>query len=79
MVRLIAGTPIYYTTSGLKVVRRTVFEPLIQWHFVDFHAEAIVYLIRLAIESVSTHHRRPASTWPVDVLRSERAQRLLDS
>ena len=28
-------------------MRRCVFEPLTQWHFVDFHAEAIVYLMRM--------------------------------
>jgi glycosyltransferase involved in cell wall biosynthesis len=47
LVRLIAGQRIYDTTSGLKVIRRKVFEPLTYWHFVDFHAEAIVYLMRL--------------------------------
>jgi len=41
---------IYDTTSGLKIMRRSVFEPLTQWHFVDFHAEAIVYLLRLGFE-----------------------------
>jgi glycosyltransferase involved in cell wall biosynthesis len=47
MVRLITGRRIYDTTSGLKVIRRQVFDPLLHWHFVDFHAEAIVYLLRL--------------------------------
>jgi len=44
LVRLITGQRIYDTTSGMKVFRSSVFEPLVQWHFVDFHAEAIVYL-----------------------------------
>lgn len=47
LVRLITKQQIYDTTSGLKVVKRTVYEPLAHWHFVDFHSEAIVYLIRL--------------------------------
>jgi glycosyltransferase involved in cell wall biosynthesis len=47
LVRAITGHRIYDTTSGLKVIRRTVFEPLTHWHFIDFHAEAIVYLLRL--------------------------------
>lgn len=38
---------IYDTTSGCKMIRRAAFEPLTQWHFIDFHAEAIVYLLRL--------------------------------
>jgi len=28
-------------------MRRSIFVPLLRWHFLDFHAEAIVYLIRL--------------------------------
>ena len=47
LVRLITKQRIYDTTSGLKVIKRDVFEPLSHWHFVDFHSEAIVYLIRL--------------------------------
>lgn len=43
----ILGRRIYDTTSGLKIMSRKVFEPMIQWHFVDFHAEAIIYLSRL--------------------------------
>jgi hypothetical protein len=31
----------------LKVIKRSAFEPLTLWHFVDFHAEAIVYMMRL--------------------------------
>lgn len=47
LVKLASGQRIYDTSSGLKVMRRSVFEPLSQSLFVDFHAEAIVYLIRL--------------------------------
>ena len=47
LVRVITGQRVYDTTSGLKIIRRTVFGPLTRWHFVDFHAETIVYLIRL--------------------------------
>ena len=38
---------VYDTTSGLKIIRRRAFEPLTKWQFVDFHAEAIIYLLRL--------------------------------
>ncbi len=47
LVRLITKQRIYDTTSGLKVIKHVVFEPLSHWHFVDFHSEAIVYLMRL--------------------------------
>jgi hypothetical protein len=47
LVRALTGQRIYDTTSGLKVIRRSVFEALTHWHFIDFHAEAIVYLLRL--------------------------------
>lgn len=47
LVRIVAGSHIYDTTSGLKVIKRSAFEPLTSWRFVDFHAEAIVYLMRL--------------------------------
>jgi glycosyltransferase involved in cell wall biosynthesis len=46
-VRALTGRAIYDTTSGLKVMRRSIFAPLLRWHFLDFHAEAIVYLMRL--------------------------------
>ncbi len=44
---VLAGQRIFDTTSGLKMIRNTVFENLAKWHFVDFHAEAIIYLLRL--------------------------------
>lgn len=47
LVWAITGHRLYDTTSGLKVIRRSVFEALTHWHFIDFHAEAIVYLLRL--------------------------------
>jgi len=47
LVRLFAGQRVYDTSSGLKIMRRTVFDPLTHWHFVDFHSEVIVYLMRL--------------------------------
>jgi glycosyltransferase involved in cell wall biosynthesis len=47
LVRIVAGRRVYDTTSGLKVIKRSAFEPLTLWHFVDFHAEAIVYMMRL--------------------------------
>ncbi len=50
MVKLITGRRIYDTTSGLKIVKRRVFAPLLHWHFVDFHAEAVVYLLRLGYQ-----------------------------
>lgn len=47
ITRLTTGRRVYDTTSGLKVIRRRAFDPLTKWHFVDFHAEAIVFLTRL--------------------------------
>jgi glycosyltransferase involved in cell wall biosynthesis len=47
LVGLVTGHRVYDTTSGLKAIRSTVFPALALWHFVDFHAEAIVYLLRL--------------------------------
>jgi hypothetical protein len=50
LTRIFAGKRIYDTTSGLKAIRATVFQPLARWHFVDFHAEALVYLSRLGFK-----------------------------
>jgi glycosyltransferase involved in cell wall biosynthesis len=59
---LLVGKRIYDTTSGLKILGRQVFEPLVRWHFVDFHAEAIVYLARLGFRvgeyPISVEQRR---------------------
>jgi glycosyltransferase involved in cell wall biosynthesis len=47
VVGLTAGRRIYDTTSGLKIIGRRTFAALTDWHFIDFHAEALVYLMRL--------------------------------
>jgi len=47
LVGLVAGRRVYDTTSGLKVIGRQAFVPLTTWQFIDFHAEAIVYLMSL--------------------------------
>jgi glycosyltransferase involved in cell wall biosynthesis len=47
LVGMTAGRRIYDTTSGLKIIGRRTFAPLTDWHFLDFHAEALVYLMRL--------------------------------
>lgn len=47
LVRVVTGHHIYDTTSGMKVMRRSVFETLTRWRFIDFHAESIVFLLRL--------------------------------
>ncbi len=50
LTALLTRRRIYDTTSGFKALRRTVFAPLVRWHFVDFHAEALVYLLRLGFQ-----------------------------
>ena len=47
LLYLVTGQRVYDTTSGLKAMRRSVFEPLVRGQFLDFHAEALVYLMRL--------------------------------
>jgi glycosyltransferase involved in cell wall biosynthesis len=47
LVGMTAGRRIYDTTSGLKIIGRRTFAALTDWHFIDFHAEALVYLMRL--------------------------------
>jgi glycosyltransferase involved in cell wall biosynthesis len=47
VVGLTAGRRIYDTTSGLKIIGRQTFAALTRWQFIDFHAEALVYLMRL--------------------------------
>ena len=47
VVGLVADRRIFDTTSGLKVIGRQTFGALTNWHFIDFHAEALVYLMRL--------------------------------
>lgn len=46
VIRLVTGRRIYDTSSGLKVISRRVFHRLAARQVVDFHAEAIVYLIQ---------------------------------
>lgn len=45
LIALLTGHRIYDTSSGMKVIDRRVFDVLAGRPFVDFHAEAIVYLI----------------------------------
>lgn len=47
VVGLVAQHRIYDTTSGLKIIGRQTFDALTNWQFIDFHAEALVYLMRL--------------------------------
>ena len=47
VVALTAKRRIYDTTSGLKIMGRRTFAVLTDWQFIDFHAEALVYLMRL--------------------------------
>ena len=44
LVRLLTGLAVTDTTSGFKAMARPVFRPLLESHFVDFHAESIVHL-----------------------------------
>ena len=44
LVRLLTGLAVTDTTSGFKAMARPVFRPLLDSHFVDFHAESIVHL-----------------------------------
>jgi glycosyltransferase involved in cell wall biosynthesis len=45
LIALFTGQRVYDTSSGLKVISRRVFDVLAGRPFVDFHAEAIAYLI----------------------------------
>ena len=47
LIKLLARQRVYDTTSNLKAISSRVYPALALWHFVDFHAEAIVYLQRL--------------------------------
>jgi glycosyltransferase involved in cell wall biosynthesis len=66
IVGLVAGRRVYDTTSGLKVIGRQTFSSLTNWQFVDFHAEAIVYLMRLGFRigeyPITVEERRHGST-----------------
>ncbi|MGH2395801.1 MAG: glycosyltransferase family 2 protein [bacterium] len=54
LTRALTGRRIFDTTSGLRVIRETTFDALARWRFVDFHSEAIVYLLRLGY-SIEEH------------------------
>jgi glycosyltransferase involved in cell wall biosynthesis len=43
---IVTGRRVYDTSSGLKVIARSVFDDLIRRPVVDFHAETIIYLVR---------------------------------
>jgi glycosyltransferase involved in cell wall biosynthesis len=62
LVALVTGQRIYDTSSGFRVLHRRTFDLLIDHPFVDFHAEAIVLLLRMGYkvgeESVVTNERR---------------------
>ena len=61
VLRLLTGQHVYDTSSGLKIIRSGVFELLTRRPFVDFHAEALVYLIKAGYavgECPITAHRR---------------------
>ena len=45
LTRLLTGKRIFDTTSGMKVIGRRAAVHLLDWKFVDFHAEAIIYLL----------------------------------
>jgi len=66
LVRLMAGRRVYDTTSGLKVIGRQTFTSLTNWQFIDFHAEAIVYLMRLGFRigefPITVEERRHGTT-----------------
>jgi len=47
IVGLVSDHRIYDTTSGLKVIGRQTYGALLSWRFIDFHAEVLVYLMRL--------------------------------
>jgi glycosyltransferase involved in cell wall biosynthesis len=66
LVRLMAGRRVYDTTSGLKVIGRQTFTALTNWQFIDFHAEALVYLMRLGYRigefPITVEERRHGTT-----------------
>jgi glycosyltransferase involved in cell wall biosynthesis len=45
LTALLAKKRIYDTTSGMKVIGRRARKLLLGWQFLDFHAEAILYLL----------------------------------
>jgi len=49
ITHLLTGKRIYDTTSGMKAINREAISLLLQWQFLDFHAEAIAYLLWLGL------------------------------
>jgi glycosyltransferase involved in cell wall biosynthesis len=47
LTKVMTGVRRHDTTSGFRVLRNSVFAPLLARDFVDYHAEAIVYVSRL--------------------------------
>jgi glycosyltransferase involved in cell wall biosynthesis len=66
LVGVAAGQRVYDTTSGLKVIGRPAFAALRRWQFIDFHAEALVYLMRLGYRigevPITVEERRHGTT-----------------
>ena len=66
LVTLVTGRRIYDTSSGFRVFHKRVFGLLTEHPFVDFHAEAIVLLLRrgykVGEESIVASERRAGSS-----------------
>jgi glycosyltransferase involved in cell wall biosynthesis len=45
LTQSLAGKRIYDTTSGMKGIKKPAIQALLAWHFLDFHAEAIIFLL----------------------------------
>jgi glycosyltransferase involved in cell wall biosynthesis len=81
LIAMVTGRSIRDTSSGLKVIGRRAFDVLTTRPVVDFHAEAIVYLIRAGfsvsefpvtvdsrVHGESMYHALSALTYPLKVL-----------
>ena len=66
LVALLSGQRIYDTSSGFRVFHRRAFDLLTEHPFVDFHAEAIVLLLRrgykVGEESIVASERRAGAS-----------------
>ena len=66
LVGMMTGRRVYDTTSGLKIIGRQTFAALRNWQFIDFHAEALVYLMRLGFRvgesPITVDERRHGTT-----------------
>lgn len=49
LTKLLIGQRIYDTTSGFKALRAVAYRPLISGHFLDFHAECLVFWGKLGL------------------------------